>query len=247
MILHKLIFHYLRNKDDDGFYRVQAVDTVKWLENAGIQLDGVTTILDLGCGHGFIGSELMKRGYNVTFADEINEVTSEQSAISFLAVDLNRDDLAAIGKYDIVICSNVLEHIPRPQRLIGSMHRMLKENGVLYLSWTNWLSPWGGHDFSPFHYLGPRLGPRLYDRLIRRPRIHTPYQSLFPTSISGTLRLLNCNPSLEVIRILPRYYPELEFIARLPLVREFLTWNCVILARRPESDAIAMQQGCRND
>ena len=30
-------------------------------------------------------------------------------------------------------------------------------------------------------------------------------------------------------RAAPRYYPEFSFILKLPVVREFLTWNCALL------------------
>ena len=30
----------------------------------------------------------------------------------------------------------------------------------------------------------------------------------------------------------PRYWPRLAFICRVPLVRELMTWNCVIRVRR---------------
>ena len=34
--------------------------------------------------------------------------------------------------------------------------------GVVFLSWTTWLSPWGGHETSPWHYLGAPCGPAVH-------------------------------------------------------------------------------------
>jgi SAM-dependent methyltransferase len=232
MIFHKLVLRFLRYKDDEGFYRLQAEDTVRWLEKSGVVLGDETSVLDLGCGHGILGGELASHGCAVTFADEENQLLPRYRDLPFVRIDVDRDDLGMLGTYDLVICSNVLEHIPRPARLLSTIDRLLSRDGKLYLSWTNWLSPWGGQDFSPFHYLGPRLGPRVYDRLTGRQRIHTPYVTLFPTSIGGTIRTIKRNPGLRVLKVLPRYYPEVSFIAHIPVVREFLTWNCVIFIER---------------
>jgi SAM-dependent methyltransferase len=232
VILHKLIFRFIRHRDDTGFYRIQARDTVRWLEKVGIRLGSDVTALDLGSGHGIIGGELMKKGCRVTFADESNGLLDEYRDAEFRSFDIEKGKLCSLGQYDLVICSNVLEHISRPDIFLGSVDCLLKPGGKLYLSWTNWLSPWGGHDYSPFHYLGVYRGLRLYDRFIGKPRVHTPYVTLFPTSIAGTLRDVRGNRRLRVAGVLPRYYPRLSFITRVPVVREFLTFNCLIIAER---------------
>lgn len=232
MILHKLIIRFLEHRDDLGFYQLQAEDTVRWLDKIGVKLDGGVRVLDLGCGHGMIGGELMKRGCQVTFADEANYLLPEYNNVDYREIDIERDDLGSLGTFDLIICSNVLEHIPRPARLLCSVDRILNPGGKFYLSWTNWLSPAGGHEFTPFHYLGPRWGHRVYDRVVRKPRRHTPYVNLFPVSIGGVLGILSKNPNLSVIHVLPRYYPELSFIMLIPVLREFLAFNCLILAER---------------
>jgi SAM-dependent methyltransferase len=129
----------------------------------------------------------------------------------------------------LVICSNVLEHLAKPSQFIHAMPQLLRPGGRFYLSWTNWLSPWGGHDFSPFHYLGPRLGPWLFDRFVKRQRIHTPYLTLYPIHIGPVLRQIREHPKLRLEQVAPRYYPELSFLMSLPVVREFLAWNCAVL------------------
>lgn len=232
MILHKLAFRFLKYKDDIGFTLLQAEDAVRWLEMIGIELSADTRVLDLGCGRGLLGGELMKKGCRVTFADEFNCLLPEYNETDFHLVNIDKDDLGALGLYDLVICSNVLEHIPRSERLINAADRLLRPGGKLYLSWTNWLSPWGGHDYSPFHYLGPRCGHLVFDRIVGKHRTHTPHVSLFPTSIGGTLKLIKRNRKLIVLRVVPRYYPSLAFITRIPFAREFLTWNCVILLEK---------------
>ena len=43
---------------------------------------------------------------------------------------------------------------PDPMGLIEEMIRVTRPGGLVYLSFTNWYSPWGGHEMSPWHYLG---------------------------------------------------------------------------------------------
>jgi SAM-dependent methyltransferase len=233
MIIHKLIAQFLRHGDDASFYLDQARDAVRWIEQSGVVLGSPCRALDLGCGHGIFGAELAKRGCQVTFADDSNTLLPEIASLRFLTINLDRDDLRALGEYDLVVCSNVYEHLAKAREFLGSIHTILSPQGRLYLSWTNWLSPWGGHEFSPFHYLGARRGYRLYDKWVGRPRKHTPLVNLFPTYIGSTLKMIRQSPNLRILRVAPRYYTELAFLMAIPGIREFLAWNCAVLISRP--------------
>jgi SAM-dependent methyltransferase len=232
MIIHHLIRQYLGHRDDPRFYEFQAEDAVHWLERWGVKLGPGTTALDLGCGHGVFGAALAKRGCRVTFSDESQGLLPELAGSPFVRFDIDKDDMAKLGQYDLVICSNVFEHLSKPDQFLASVATTLTPDGKLFLSWTNWLSVWGGHEFSPFHYLGPRRGHLIYDKLVKRPRKHTPYQNLYPTYIGETMRKIRNNPRLKLLRAAPRYYPEFAFLLRLPILREFLAWNCALLIAR---------------
>ena len=229
MIIHKLIAHHLKNKDDPTFYFFQAQDAIQWIERSGVKLDATTKALDLGCGHGVFGVELKKKGCQVTFADEDNYLLPEISKEPFLKINIDKEDIGKLGQFDLVICSNVLEHLAKPTEFLASAHKILSPQGTLYLSWTNWLSPWGGHEFSPFHYLGAKSGHKFYDKLGKPKRIHTPFENLYPTYIGRILKNIRQSTELKIMHAAPRYYPEFSFIVNIPIVREFLTWNCALL------------------
>ncbi|MDA1272946.1 MAG: class I SAM-dependent methyltransferase [Verrucomicrobia bacterium] len=235
MIIHRLIAHHLFNRDDPRFYTMQARDALRWIRKGGVVLNEQITALDLGAGHGIFGSELQKYGCDVVFADESNFLMPDLSGASFFEINLDQDDITGLGVYDLVICSNVLEHLSKPFDFLAAAGKLLKPNGVLYLSWTNWLSPWGGHEFSPFHYFGSRWGHRIYDKLKKRPRLHTPFVNLFPTYISEILAFIHRESGLRILRAAPRYYPELAFLVHVPALREFFTWNCALLIQNTES------------
>ena len=232
MILHKLLARFFKYGDDPEFYLLQARDAIRWLEQCGITLGTQTRALDLGCGHGVFGAELVKRGCQVTFADEENFLLPELANAPFRKFNIDRDNMAALGEYDLVICSNVFEHLSEPNRFLDSAQMMLAPGGKLYLSWTNWLSPWGGHDFAPFHYLGAGPGQWLRDKLIRSPRKHIAFKNLFPTYIGQVLRRIRQNPNLALLEAAPRYYTEFSFLIHVPVAREFLAWNCALLLGR---------------
>src|SRR6202035_2113836 len=108
---HKLIAHHLKHKDDAYFYQLQADDAVRWIEQCGVKLNASTRALDLGCGHGVFGARLAKRGCLVTFADERKLLLPEIANAPFRQINLDKDDVGTLGQFDLVVCSNVFEHL----------------------------------------------------------------------------------------------------------------------------------------
>jgi SAM-dependent methyltransferase len=233
MIIHKLIATHLKaHEASESFYWLQAEEAIRWISRQGAPVGPGVAAVDLGCGHGIFGACLQKRGCDVTFSDEANFLMPALKDQKFIAFNLEAEPLQNLGRFDLVICSNVLEHLSNPERLIATIQDSLKPSGYFFLSWTNWLSPWGGHEFSPFHFFGPRAGTKLFDKFVGRKRVHTPYENLFPTYIGQVLKQVKNNRNIDLISIAPRYYTEFSIITRLPVIREFLTWNCALLLQR---------------
>lgn len=232
MIIHKLISHHLKNKDDPTFYTMQADDAIRWIEKSGAKIGPGVRVLDLGCGHGIFGAELKKRGCSVTFSDEINYLDPSLRSEDFKPLDLEKENIDKWGRFDLIICSNVMEHLSDPYRLLKMIPDALEPGGSFFLSWTNWLSPWGGHEFSPYHFLGTHRGHLVFDKIKKVKRIHTPYVNLFPTYIGDILGRIRKDPRVKLAAAAPRYYPEFSFLLKIPIVREFLTWNCALLIQK---------------
>lgn len=218
--------------DPAPFYRLLAAEAVEDLGRWYGPVAG-KTIVDLGCGPGFYTEAFRAAGAHVIPVDndpaELELAgNAPEGALIADAGNLPLED----GSVDAAFCSNLLEHTPNTPAVIAEMERILKPGGWGYISWTNWYSPWGGHDMTPYQFLGPRLGPRLYVRRHGPPRKNPYGAGLWAVHVGPTLRLVRSRPGLEVERVEPRYWPRLAFITRVPLVREVLTWNCVIRVRK---------------
>ncbi|MBV9796070.1 MAG: SAM-dependent methyltransferase, partial [Actinobacteria bacterium] len=96
-----------------------------------------------------------------------------------------------------------------------------------------WLSPWGGHETAPFHYLGGEYAGRRYARKHGHPPKHEFGQTMFPLGVGPVLALLRKRKDIAVLEARPRYYPRwCKFLIFLPGLRELVTWNLLVILRR---------------
>lgn len=218
--------------DPDRFYGLLARDTVAQLRRYTTLRDA--TVVDVGGGAGYFTDELNRAGARCVCVDcDAGEMTAHGDPPpgsllgSALALPLADDAV------DVCFSSNVLEHVPDPWRMGAEMVRVTRPGGIVYLSFTNWLSPWGGHETSPWHYLGgTRAADRYARRMGRRPK-NDFGASLFPVSVAGALRWARGLGDATVVAALPRYLPRWAWpVIHLPGVREVVTWNLALVLRR---------------
>jgi 2-polyprenyl-3-methyl-5-hydroxy-6-metoxy-1,4-benzoquinol methylase len=102
-------------------------------------------VLDVGCGNGSIAFAVASLGCDVLGVD-VNSSSIERAREAnrfpnarFAVVPGDEFDLA--DRYDLIICSEVLEHLYRPQRLLNTMTRLLKDDGLLFITVPNGYGP----------------------------------------------------------------------------------------------------------
>lgn len=104
------------------------------------------SILDVGCGNGVISRFLGQHGYSILGID-ISEKTIAEAAklnnypnVQFRV--LSAEAILADGKkYDAVICSEVLEHLHDPNKLLQTLQDVVTENGILIVTVPNGKGP----------------------------------------------------------------------------------------------------------
>jgi len=103
-------------------------------------------VLDVGCGNGVISRSLGEKGFHVQGVDvspKAIEKARSLNKFSHVKFDvLSAEQLVANGqKYHAVICSEVLEHLNDPGKLLSTLHDILDENGVLIVTVPNGKGP----------------------------------------------------------------------------------------------------------
>lgn len=211
-------------------------DSVEWIERQGLALRGAR-VLEIGCGRASTALLLQELGADVSAFDIEADAVQHARADGLKAFVGDATALPCkSGALDLLVSVNVVCHIQHPARFFEEAYRSLRPGGYAYVTWTNWYSPMGGHDFAPYHYLGPRFGYNLACRMKHKDSfIQVPFQSLWPNHIGPTLRVMR-QSGFQILGVTPRYYPSLAFICRVPLMREFLTWNCQVMLQKPVRD-----------
>lgn len=134
------------------------------------------TVLDVGCGHGYLLEFLPAQVEQIVLVDnsaEREEQVAKRLARSsvhglFYRIDLEMEEPPAEWQqFETVVLAAILEHLKEPSTLLRRIALLLAEGGQLVLTTP---TPWGGR----WHWLGSRVWlthpeaaqehHRLYDR-----------------------------------------------------------------------------------
>lgn len=223
------------------FYGRLAEDTAALADalsrDLGTHLSG-SRVLDVGGGPGYFADAFCRRGAEY-FGVEPD--AGEMSAAGITLTRAVRGDGTRLpfadSTFDVTYSSNVAEHIPDWEAMGEEMLRVTRPGGLVIVSYTVWLGPFGGHETGLWeHYVG---GAFARDRYIRR-HGHLPKnvfgQSLFDVSCAAGLhwaRDMDRRGIASFAAAFPRYHPRWAWwLVRIPWVREFLVSNLVVVLRK---------------
>jgi SAM-dependent methyltransferase len=224
---------FLREQTDpDLFYGVLAADSVAQL-SAHVSLEGAT-VLDVGGGPGYFADAF--RGAGATYVG-LEPDAGEMAARGTPEPGTIRASGEALpvrtAAVDVCYSSNVLEHVRSPWTMTAEMVRVTRPGGTVFLSFTPWWSPHGGHETGPWHYLGGHRARRRYLRRHGREPKNRFGESLFPVSVGAALRWARACPDADVVAAYPRYHPWwATWVLAVPGLREIVAWNLVVVLRR---------------
>jgi len=110
--------------------RVEAI--VKMAEPGG-------EILDIGCGTGFIGEKLIKKGCKVYGVDySVNAVKkAKQKGIIAAAGDFTKKNVFPGVKFDGIILGEIIEHIIDTDAFLRDIKKRLKTGGYIIITTPN--------------------------------------------------------------------------------------------------------------
>lgn len=131
---------------------------------AGVELAG-TRLLDAGAGTGYFSAAAHARGAHVTAVDVGPDLLAQVAAkcpaelVVGDVLDLPFPD----ESFDVVVCSEVLEHTPDPRGGVGELARVVAPGGTLVVTTPN-------HAWHFAVVVANRLGLRPYEGLENWPR-----------------------------------------------------------------------------
>lgn len=106
-------------------------------------------ILDVGCGYGQNGAAMMKKN-NIVFGVDLSPLAIEKAKKRLtcaVVADFSRPETIPEEikgeKFDMVVFSDILEHVYNPLSLIRNARPLMKENAILLVSVpniANWLN-----------------------------------------------------------------------------------------------------------
>lgn len=102
-------------------------------------------ILDVGCGGGILSEALAKAGARVTgidLSEDSLEVARRHAEQQGLEIDYRYESAETMagkyaGRYDVVTCMEMLEHVPEPLKVVAACAQALKPGGRAVFSTIN--------------------------------------------------------------------------------------------------------------
>ena len=117
---------------------------LEWIQRHSEGLFG-KQILDVGCGGGILSESMARQGAHVLGLDmgkEPLQVARLHALESGVEVTYRQGTVEALveelpGRFDVVTCMEVLEHVPGPASVVRACARLAKPGGQLFFSTIN--------------------------------------------------------------------------------------------------------------
>ncbi|QCB29357.1 class I SAM-dependent methyltransferase [Corynebacterium endometrii] len=194
-------------------------------------------ILDVGGGPGYFAEAFARRGVDY-FGVEPD--VGEMAAAGITVANAVRGDGTRLpfrdASFDVTYSSNVAEHIPNPWDMGAEMLRVTRPGGLVVMSYTVWLGPFGGHETGLWeHYVGGEFARDRYTKRHGRAPKNVFGESLFDLSCREGLDWARAMGAAghSIVATFPRYHPSWAWwIVKVPGLRELFTSNLVVVLRK---------------
>lgn len=129
-------------KEEDPLKYLCEAEDIYWSVREALKLCPTNNpkILELGSGFGYLTYALHKSGYDIKGL-EISSVAVEEATRRygdlFICGDAFEFSQKSGSIYDVVILTEVIEHVPNPQALLSAIDAMLKPGGKVIITTPN--------------------------------------------------------------------------------------------------------------
>jgi SAM-dependent methyltransferase len=168
------------------------------------------TVLDIGCGPGYLAEILSHRGYRVTGLERSGgyDPGSFPACVDLIEADLEAGLPRLSSRYDYILCADILEHLRHPEELLQQIHDVLSPGGMVVASLPNSGNVW----FRLNVLLGrfPQDDKGLFDRTHLRFYMWSGWQDLFSRS---AFRIVRVEPTaIPVSLVVPASLKDSVFV-----------------------------------
>lgn len=148
-----------RHIDREKYFKEQERTTKKYafpLIREVININEYSSILEIGCGEGgnlapfleigckrIVGIDMSKG--KIDNANKIFDKIGNRNNIEFICDDIYNISSDDIGKFDIIITRDTLEHIHDQEKFMIFVKKFMKLDGKFFLCFPPWHNPFGGH------------------------------------------------------------------------------------------------------
>lgn len=103
------------------------------------------SIVDIGCGGGILAESMAKQGADVIGIDMAHaslqiarlHALETQTKVQYQKITAEEFALQNAGKFDVVTCMEMLEHVPDPASIVRACCDLVKPGGTVYFSTIN--------------------------------------------------------------------------------------------------------------
>jgi 2-polyprenyl-6-hydroxyphenyl methylase/3-demethylubiquinone-9 3-methyltransferase len=157
---------------------------LEWI-NARVPLAG-KNVIDIGCGGGILSESMARKGATVTGIDlsekalKVADLHSLESGVAVRYKLVAAEEMAAQepGRFDVVTCMEMLEHVPDPAAIVRAAATLVKPGGHVFFSTLN---------RNPKAYLFAIIGAEYVLRLLPR-GTHDYDKFITPSELSQFIR-----------------------------------------------------------
>lgn len=114
--------------------------TLKQIEN---HLRRKGRLLDIGCASGLFLKAALEEGWvgeGIDISQSMTKKVGEWLSVPTYCGQYHELNFSQAGKFDVIYCSHVIEHIPNPNDWLKKFHQDLKHDGLLCLNIPNQFS-----------------------------------------------------------------------------------------------------------